>query len=287
MSPVAIHLDLEVFKYYYVEQGKEPKELAEIFDVSISSIVRFALKHEEELINHPKFSNVTSERLQELYITQKLSRSKVANILGLTDNNVRHLLRKYNIVKGTQIKFTTLSNEFMDKAVELYLSGDGSHEVAKKLNTNQTQIRRILHLKGINLRSTNAPRKGKKNAKIKGYAGLTAALWRRIDGGAKIRKIPLLITPEQAWNLFLFQNKLCSLTGLELIMAASSTESIRGGDTASLDRIDSSKPYTISNVQWVHKDVNRMKSNFAEDYFFKICQLIIKCQESKKVSYAH
>jgi hypothetical protein len=44
--------------------------------------------------------------------------------------------------------------------------------------------------------------------------------------------------------------------------------------TASLDRIDSSKGYCEDNVQWVHKDINRMKNTFDQDYFISLCKLI-------------
>jgi hypothetical protein len=41
-----------------------------------------------------------------------------------------------------------------------------------------------------------------------------------------------------------------------------------------LDRIDSSKGYTIDNVQWVHKIVNIMKHDVEEKEFFNWCKLI-------------
>ncbi len=44
--------------------------------------------------------------------------------------------------------------------------------------------------------------------------------------------------------------------------------------TASLDRIDSTKGYTLDNIQWIHKDLNKMKMNFANDYFIKTCKLV-------------
>jgi len=43
---------------------------------------------------------------------------------------------------------------------------------------------------------------------------------------------------------------------------------------ASLDRIDNSKGYHLNNVQWVHKDVNRMKWIFEQDYFIKLCNKV-------------
>jgi hypothetical protein len=83
------------------------------------------------------------------------------------------------------------------------------------------------------------------------------------------------ITIKQAWELFEAQNRRCSLTGLPLYFGG------RNGTTASLDRIDSSLGYLISNVQWIHKDVNRMKNHFDQDYFIDICKRIAFCSEYK------
>lgn len=39
--------------------------------------------------------------------------------------------------------------------------------------------------------------------------------------------------------------------------------------TASLDRIDSTKGYIHGNLQWIHKDLNQMKSNRTQDEFLE------------------
>ena len=41
--------------------------------------------------------------------------------------------------------------------------------------------------------------------------------------------------------------------------------------TASLDRIDSAKGYVKGNVQWIHKEVNRMKSDLSDEQFIAFC----------------
>jgi hypothetical protein len=72
------------------------------------------------------------------------------------------------------------------------------------------------------------------------------------------------------WNR---QNKKCALSGLDI--SFENVSSIRSYScTASLDRIDSSKPYNKDNVQLVHKHVNIMKNDHNQQYFIKLCQLI-------------
>ena len=66
------------------------------------------------------------------------------------------------------------------------------------------------------------------------------------------------------WEL---QKGCCNLTGLSIILP-------KGGNhenVASLDRIDSSRGYIKDNIQWVHKDINRMKWDFPQDKFVKLC----------------
>jgi len=42
-------------------------------------------------------------------------------------------------------------------------------------------------------------------------------------------------------------------------------------NTASLDRIDSSKGYIEGNVQWVHKMVNMSKQQYTQEEFINMC----------------
>ena len=37
--------------------------------------------------------------------------------------------------------------------------------------------------------------------------------------------------------------------------------------------------YTENNVQWVHKDINRIKSNFTEEYLFKMIKTVYEYQK--------
>lgn len=87
----------------------------------------------------------------------------------------------------------------------------------------------------------------------------------------KRKELELSIDKTYAWNLFLFQNKKCALSGLSLKFPEKYKDKTY---TASLDRIDSSKGYVEGNVQWVHKDINLMKNKFDQDYFINICKLI-------------
>lgn len=113
---------------------------------------------------------------------------------------------------------------------------------------------------------------GKDNKMFTGYEDISGQRWAEIKCGAQKRKLVFNISIQDGWKQFILQNKKCSFTGQELFFGESNSK--RGN--ASLDRIDSSKGYTIDNIQWVHKDVNKMKSDFTSEYLVQLCKMICK-----------
>ena len=113
----------------------------------------------------------------------------------------------------------------------------------------------------------------------KGVGNLSSTFFSRILEGARVRNIEVSITKEQILELLENQNYKCALSGMDLIMSKTFSKDRTdkaSSTTASLDRIDSTKGYTIDNVQWVHKHVNKMKNKFDQDYFIELCQKIVQ-----------
>lgn len=52
--------------------------------------------------------------------------------------------------------------------------------------------------------------------------------------------------------------------------------------TASLDRIDSARPYEPGNVQWVHKTINMMKQQFSQGVFIGWCHKVAQKHPQKR-----
>lgn len=107
--------------------------------------------------------------------------------------------------------------------------------------------------------------------KAKGTIHIPAAFWHKTKTQAKIRGHNWNITEEEAYNKLEEQKWTCALTGLKLSFGSSDKDR-----TASIDRVDSAKPYTASNIQWVHKHINIMKHTYSQSYFIKMCQLVSK-----------
>lgn len=108
----------------------------------------------------------------------------------------------------------------------------------------------------------------------KGIGEIPGTLWNSYVRGAKERGLAFELTLGQGWDLFLKQGGKCALSGLDISFATKNSKAC--DTTASLDRIDSSKGYLFDNVQWVHKSLNYVKSNIANEVFVLMCNLVAK-----------
>jgi hypothetical protein len=115
--------------------------------------------------------------------------------------------------------------------------------------------------------------KGENHHQWNGYKEISGDWWYnhvlRERKQSNRAKIPVTVSIEYAYNLYLTQNKECALSGVPLTISSSSLY-----NTASIDRIDSSKGYEEHNIQWVHKHVNFMKRTYTQEYFIKMCKLV-------------
>lgn len=109
-----------------------------------------------------------------------------------------------------------------------------------------------------------------KNKTYQGCGNLSKSHWGSILRCAKDRNLKIPITIQDAWELFVSQNGKCALSGLDITLQ----RNVLDEDTASLDRIDSNKGYEKDNVQWVHKEINRLKRNMHDEDFFNWCKTI-------------
>lgn len=98
--------------------------------------------------------------------------------------------------------------------------------------------------------------------------------WCSILYNAKVRNIEVQISSNDAWNLFLKQDRKCALSGEPLFIKVKKNSKVLIKGNASLDRIDSSKGYTLDNIQWVTIKIQKMKNNLSDSEFIQICKQI-------------
>ena len=95
---------------------------------------------------------------------------------------------------------------------------------------------------------------------------------------AKRRKKDFNLTIEFLQELWDRQGGRCAISGLPIEHI---NKKVYQGQTASLDRIDSSKGYTEDNVQWVHKTINFMKLEMTTKEFVSMCKIVSNNQDKQ------
>ncbi len=89
---------------------------------------------------------------------------------------------------------------------------------------------------------------------------------------SKLKNREFSITIDDIKNTLIKQKNCCALSGVEF----------NKENKPSLDRIDSSKGYTVNNIQLLLIDINVMKNKFIQENFIKLCNLISENQKGKK-----
>lgn len=110
----------------------------------------------------------------------------------------------------------------------------------------------------------------------KGTTHISLTYFNKLICSAKNRGIEFDITIEELDELLIEQDFKCSLSGVEIFAGYRTSKS----QTASLDRIDSSKGYIVDNVQWVHKDVNMAKGSLSQEDFIQLCAAVASVFQS-------
>lgn len=106
-------------------------------------------------------------------------------------------------------------------------------------------------------------KKQERSPKWLGHGKISGHYWGKLRRNAGLRNIEFSLTLEDAWSIAIFQEYKCAITGWALIFGL--------GQTASVDRVDSNNSYRSENIQWVHKDINRMKWDLSAERFIELC----------------
>jgi len=120
--------------------------------------------------------------------------------------------------------------------------------------------------------------------KWKGYKLISGDYWGNLKRGAANRGIEFNVSIQDAWNLYEHQSSKCALSGANITFVRRYAED-RDKQSASLDRIDSSKGYVIGNIQWIHKVLNHLKWDITQDELLYWCKLIYENCKPKGENY--
>ena len=111
----------------------------------------------------------------------------------------------------------------------------------------------------------NRLKSGNEVYNYKGYMDISGTKWYSIKQNAEKRNLTFKITKEYVWEILINQNNLCYFSKLPI--------SFKDG-SASIDRLDSKLGYTNDNIVLVHKDINKLKTDFDLNYFLILCNLV-------------
>ena len=100
------------------------------------------------------------------------------------------------------------------------------------------------------------------------------SLIRRLKTDAKRRNYEFSVDNGYLWNLFCAQSGKCVYSDDDISFAYKRNGIVSPSTTASLDRIDNNLGYTIGNLQWIHKDLNKMRMCLPEDVFLYWCNAV-------------
>lgn len=112
------------------------------------------------------------------------------------------------------------------------------------------------------------PKRGMEKSNYFGFMDITGEYLAKVKASARARRLAYEVTAQYLWGIWLTQDGQCVYTGRQLTH----------GLDASLDRIDSRLGYVEGNVQWLHKNVNKIKWEMSEaDFLATCCEIVRHC----------
>ena len=154
-----------------------------------------------------------------------------------------------------------------NKIIKLYKKGNTTIALGKQYQCTHNVICNLLRRNKIKLRR-------RKNQPILYKNLLSCTYFTIAKKGAIKRNLSFELTLEILYQQWLKQDGKCALTNQQLVLKRNQRDYNR--HTASIDRIDSSKGYLKNNIRWIHKDINKIKLHFSDEYFIEMCKLVAK-----------
>ena len=221
-----------------------------------------------------KKCTLTKEFLEKEFLKNKKSLKTISEETGYHVSFISQKIKKFALKPHASLKY--LNKRYGNVIVEEYTGYKNHSHMVFKCKCDCGIVFNAI----INNITTNkdyscgclSRKRGKDHPLYAGYEEISSSLWWQIKNGADERGLEFEITIEQIWDLFLKQNRRCALSGMELKFAPS--RKAYAQTTASLDRIDSLKVYTMDNIQWVHKRIQTMKMDSEEQDFINFCHTI-------------
>ena len=198
-----------------------------------------------------------------------MSIKDISNIYKHSNTSIQTFLKNNNV----KLRRSRVGSSYKNQIINLYNKNYSIAEISRELpNCSYGIIQYTLTRLNLKVKSGSERTKtlNMKSSKFwKGFGEISGSRWCIIKYGAKQRNIGFFITIEDGWNQYLKQGGLSIYTGEKLIHQKNNKDT---NYTASLDRINSKLPYTVNNIQWVEKQINRMQWGVPDELFLNLCE---------------
>lgn len=213
---------------------------------------------------------ITKEFLEEQYFELNKSKAEIARITNKCPQTIQNYFKKYNITKKEFTEEVPDKKFGRLKPIKFY--GRGKFSKILWLCKCDCGKEVIVHKQSLIRKLTTSCGCYKKEVNHKGYKDLSSSYWRRRKQDAEYRNIEFKITMQYVWEIYEKQNKKCKFTDLEIHFNCNNNHPQK--QTASIDRIDSSKGYVEGNIQIVHKVINYIKGFLNDEELICFCNLV-------------
>lgn len=220
--------------------------------------------------------NMTKKFIEQKYYEEQLDTKQIAKLLNVSSKKVWYYMVKNNMPRRSKkdIGVIDLTNKKFGKLMVIRRAVEAENNRGAlwecKCNCGGKKV-----VRGTSLTSGNTQSCGC-DWKTAAYERISGAYWWGIKQNAKKKGLDFTINKKEAWELYIKQNKKCSISHVDIDFGEGLT---RKNQIASLDRIDSGKGYVKENIRWVHKDINKMKWDMSDETFFKWIKKIVIAQK--------
>lgn len=210
-----------------------------------------------------RIGGISKSILEQLYVQDGKTTAQIGQILGCSKHNVGYWLKKH----GISPRHNTKPHQLIGARFGA-LTVESKCESKVTLNQGQFWLCRCdcgqittVRTQSLVSGSTRSCGSRKHHSVPKDNHDLDLAYWSRLKQNANHRGLEFTITRDYAVSIFTNQ---CALSGVYISLDNSDRR-----QNASIDRINNSLGYIPGNIQWVHKDINRMRGGLSvEDFAF-------------------
>ena len=227
---------------------------------------------------------LTKEFLQKKLIAERMPIMRLATEINISKHTIIKYAKKLDIYKevlatrALHFKTKDLTNQKFGELLVLSRAPNDSHGKTRwNCKCSCGRLKMINAASLIRKLSKTCGTCERKN--FLGFEDISGVYFRKVRQGALGRDLDFRITAKDVWDQYQKQKEKCALSSLHIHFETNQDKARL--QTASIDRIDSTKGYTIDNIQIIHKRLNRIKGITPDQEFIQWCNAVAKMHPCK------